>query len=214
MKKYFAFIYMAMACNCFADKSDVNAFDRILMFEYSRPLDITGDVMLSGMFFMPALSLYGNFSNGAAWAAHGIMYAQSIFLVFGTTEIIKISVLRNRPYFYTEEKIPKGKENDFNKSFPSRHTAFAFMAAGFLTSTFSTEHPNSSWKIPLCIASYSLATGVGASRIFSGNHFLSDVLAGAAIGSIYGYLIPRLYSRKNSDKPAPAPTGLMFTFRF
>jgi len=52
--------------------------------------------------------------------------------------------------------------------------------------------------------------------VFSGNHFLSDVLAGAAIGSVYGYLIPWLHLRKDSDRVAltPMPNGLVVTLKF
>jgi membrane-associated phospholipid phosphatase len=143
------------------------------------------------------------------------MYAESLLFVFGTSEIIKNSFVRYRPYSYFGD-IPQGKENDYNKSFPSRHTAFAFMSAGFLTSTFFTEYPQSSWKVPLCAISYTLAAGMGASRIFSGNHFISDVLAGAVIGSVSGYLIPWLHLRKKNDTVSfiPLPNGIMAALKF
>jgi len=79
------------------------------------------------------------------------------------------------------------------------------MSASFVTSTFFVENPDSSWKVPLCAAAYTLAAGVGIGRIFSGNHFMSDVLAGAAIGSLYGYLIPRLHLRKKQDNISLLP---------
>jgi membrane-associated phospholipid phosphatase len=34
-------------------------------------------------------------------------------------------------------------------------------------------------------------------RIVSGSHFLSDVFVGAAIGSLYGWLLPFLHTRQN-----------------
>ena len=172
--------------------NSVNAFDRRLMYEYNKSWDITADIALYGLIAMPVLSLAGNIKNGNAWVTYGVMYAESVLFVFGTCEILKNSILRYRPYCYFED-VPSGKDTDYFKSFPSRHTAFAFMSAGFLTSTFCTEYPDSPWKIPLSAVSYSLAAGVGVSRIFSGSHFISDILAGAALGSVYGYLIPRLH---------------------
>ena len=176
----------------------VNVFDRGLMYEYDKALSITGDVLVYGLAAAPFLSLTGNYKDGGAWLTYCIMYAQSALFVFGITETIKNSYLRYRPYCYFGD-IPSGQDSDYYKSFPSRHTAFAFNSAGFLTATFFTEYPDSPWKIPLCAAAYSFAAGIGASRIFSGNHFTSDVLTGALIGSVTGYLIPWLHLRKKTD---------------
>jgi len=201
--------------NAVVQKNSVNAFDRGLIFRFNKPLDITSTIAVYGMMALPVLSVGANIKNADVWLSYGIMYAESVLLVFSTTEILKNSIMRYRPYFYFGE-IPGGQGSEYYKSFPSRHTAFAFMSAGFLSSTFFTEYPDSPWKIPLCAISYSLAAGIGAARIFSGNHFLSDVLAGAAIGSVYGYLIPWLHLRKDSGKVtvAPLPNGLSVSFRY
>ena len=74
------------------------------------------------------------------------------------------------------------------------------MPAAFLSTTFSQEFPESRWKIPVIIGSFTLSSFVGVTRILSGDHFLTDVLAGAAIGSLYGWLIPTLHKR-NSGSP-------------
>ena len=193
----------------------VNAFDRSLMYEYNKPWNAASNVFLYGLIAMPVVSLAGNYTNGNAWATYGAMYAESALLVFGTCELLKNTILRYRPYCYFEN-IPSGKDSDYYKSFPSRHTAFAFMSAGFITATFFTDHPHSSWKIPLTVISYSLAAAVGAGRIFSGNHFLSDVFAGAILGSIYGYLIPWLHLQKKPDNVTPVPlyNGFVFVWKF
>ena len=194
----------AVSENDILSRDRVNAFDRGPMFEYSKPIDILSDITVYTLIAMPVLSLAGNFKNANAWITYGVMYGESLMFVFGTGEFIKNMILRYRPYNYFGD-VPSGKEGDYFKSFPSRHTAFAFMSAGFVTSTFFAEYPGSPWKVPLCAAAYTLAAGVGVSRIFSGNHFVSDVLAGAAIGSLYGYLIPRLHLRKKQDSISLAP---------
>jgi len=61
-------------------------------------------------------------------------------------------------------------------SFPSGHTASAFALMGILVLLW----PSSKWNGLWCI----LAVAVGYSRIYLGNHFLVDVVAGAAIGII------------------------------
>ena len=185
-------------------RDSVNAFDRGLMFEYNKPTDILSDITVYGLLAMPVLSLAGNFKDSNAWVTYGVMYGESLLFVLGTAEFFKNTILRYRPYNYFGD-VPAGNESDYFKSFPSRHTAFAFMSAGFVTSTFFAEYPGSLWKVPLCAAAYTLAAGVGIGRIFSGNHFASDVLAGAAIGSLYGYLIPRLHLRKKQDSISLVP---------
>jgi undecaprenyl-diphosphatase len=200
-----------MMCN----KDEVNPFDQSLMFPYHKTLDIIGDIGVYGLAVLPGLSLIGNITNLKALATYGLMYAEAFLLTFGTLEIVKIAAKRNRPYTYFDG-IPAGKEDDYYKSFASRHTAVGFMSAGFLTSTFFTEYPDSPWKIPVAAVSYVLAAGISASRIASGNHFLTDVLAGAAIGSVYGYLIPRLHLRKKASALGFAPTlkGFVISYRF
>ncbi len=69
-------------------------------------------------------------------------------------------------------------------SFPSGHsiTAFAFAVP------FALFYPS------LAIGVFFCAVSVAASRILLGMHFLSDVVAGCAIGAILGYTSFLLYS--------------------
>jgi membrane-associated phospholipid phosphatase len=79
--------------------------------------------------------------------------------------------------------------NDFvpfsgNHSFPSGHTTQAFAIA----STIAAHYPEHRW---VQITSYGIATMVGLSRMESDAHFVSDVLAGAAIGTFVGLEVTR-----------------------
>jgi undecaprenyl-diphosphatase len=64
-------------------------------------------------------------------------------------------------------------------SFPSGHTITAFTVAV----TVSHFYPD--WTAPLLFCAISIA----ASRILLGMHFLSDVLAGAAIGTVLAIVV-------------------------
>lgn len=72
----------------------------------------------------------------------------------------------------TSRTRPDGTKN----SFPSGHTATAFMGATLL----AHEYGHKSIWIP--ITGYSLATATGVLRILNNKHYVSDVLVGAAIG--------------------------------
>jgi undecaprenyl-diphosphatase len=184
------------------EKKEINPFDRPAVFPYHKGLDVTGDIGMYGLAVLPVLSLMGNITDLNALATYGIMYAESFLLTLGILEILKISITRYRPYMYFDGR-PSDKD-DYFKSFASRHTAIAFMSAGFLSSTFCTEYPDSPWKIPITAISYALAAGVGVSRVVSGNHFMTDVIAGGAVGSLFGYLIPWLHL------PKPSRSGVAF----
>src|SRR5205085_1994320 len=62
------------------------------------------------------------------------------------------------------------------KSFPSGHTATAFMTAEYLRQEYKDVSP---W-IP--VAGYAVAAATGYMRLYNNKHWASDVFAGAAIG--------------------------------
>lgn len=61
-------------------------------------------------------------------------------------------------------------------SFPSGHTATAFMGAELMMQEYKDE------SIWYGISGYALATGTGLFRMYNNRHWLSDVVAGAGIG--------------------------------
>ena len=58
-------------------------------------------------------------------------------------------------------------------SFPSGHTAAAFVMASLLTAFYP----------PVALVAYPLALAIGASRVTLGVHYPSDIVAGAVLGS-------------------------------
>ncbi len=77
---------------------------------------------------------------------------------------LKYSVRRLRP------------DGSDHESFPSGHAATAFMAATML-------HKEYGWKSPwFSIGGYTVAAATGVTRIMNDSHWMSDVVAGAAIG--------------------------------
>ena len=102
------------------------------------------------------------------------------------TRVIKISVGRTRP-------------NGGHHSFPSGHTATAFMCATML-------HKEYGWRSPWwSIGGYTVAAFTGVSRILNNRHWMSDVAAGAAIGigSVHlGYWLSDLIFKGKYINPA------------
>ena len=196
------------------NKNYINSFDRSLMFSYNKTLDMISDYGVYGMLVLPIASVIGNANDINTWLTYGIMYTEAFLLTFGTKDLLKNATIRYRPYMY-EGKIQDGQENDYYNSFPSGSTSLAFLSATFLSTTFLQEYPDSIFKLPILIGSYSLATAVSAMRISSGAHFITDVLAGAAIGSFYGWIIP-FFHKNNSNSNVTVnvtPNGFLVSLK-
>lgn len=73
----------------------------------------------------------------------------------------------------TKVERPDGSSRN---SFPSGHTATAFMGAEFLRKEYQDVSP---W---IGVAGYAVAAGTGFFRMYNNRHWLTDVLAGAGIG--------------------------------
>lgn len=105
--------------------------------------------------------------------------AASLLTAVILTEGLKIMVNRPRPYVtYPGLIIPDKIDNE--SSFPSGHTSFAFATA---TSVF-LHYPK--WYVGIPLLAWS--TSVGYSRMYLGQHYPSDVLAGALVGAGSAYL--------------------------
>lgn len=197
------------------DRSGVNGFDRWAMRPYSQGLDDAGTVAQLMTMATPAVLAATGTDD---WLTVGVMYAQSVMLTSGLKNTIKGLVDRDRPYMYFDGPSEEGLESgDRLNSFPSGHTAYAVNGAVFTSRVFSRCFPDSPWKTPVIAGSMCLAAATALLRIESGNHFLSDVLAGAAIGGLSGCLIPWLHETEGSGEGlsiTPLPSGGMVTVRF
>lgn len=176
------------------DRDDVNPLDRPLMFGYSEGMDKASDLTQYASFLMPAA--FFAVAPTSAFLETGIMYATSSALALGSSTAMKRVMERDRPYMYfdgaPQAEIDAGKEDE---SFPSRHSAMAFSGAAFVATLFAVKYPDSKYRIPATAASYALAATTAALRIGSGSHFMTDVLAGAAIGTFSGFIVPFVASK-------------------
>jgi membrane-associated phospholipid phosphatase len=82
------------------------------------------------------------------------------------------------------EERPDGSDD---KSFPSGHTSVSFAAA-------ATLHKRHGWEVGL--PAHIVATFVGVARVKADKHFVRDVVAGAAIGEVVGWILTSRRSEK------------------
>lgn len=95
-------------------------------------------------------------------------------LLFGLSYTIN-NALTSSLKRLTQVERPLGNSFD---SFPSAHTSAAFSAATFLHKEYGGR------SIWYSVGGYTVATATGGLRIAKDNHWLSDVMAGAAVGIV------------------------------
>lgn len=133
------------------------------------------------------------------------------FITSGLLErTVKLIAGRQRPFIISSAKggpepifhgpvyvLRERREDRVGSSFPSGHTTAAFAVA----TVFSETYKNKPW-IP--VVAYSAASLVGVSRLTENKHWLTDVVAGAALGFLTGKQVVKNYRRFASQRTAKA----------
>jgi undecaprenyl-diphosphatase len=134
-----------------------------------------------------------------------VMYAETISLTEMITDLTKIAVRRPRPIDYVncpEGNVSAGcSDTDLQLSFFSGHAATVASigaTASYLAFLRSPRSPRP-W-ITLGVAA-AMATFVSYERVRSGNHFPTDVIAGAMVGTAVGILVPHLHRHRDEAPP-------------
>ena len=145
---------------------------------------------------------YAPFVSVYALSAMGVESKSSLNkrLVVSATATLLMALTVNSFKMTASVERPDG--TSFN-SFPSGHTATAFMGAELMNQEYKHQ------SIWYSIAGYTVATGTGAFRMYNNRHWLSDVVAGAGVGILSakaGYwlfpYVSKLFNGKKSNNKA------------
>lgn len=121
---------------------------------------------------------------GFTRVAHQNSFLQRVAV--DATSALSLAIMTNLVKYTFREKRP---DSDARNSFPSGHTATAFMGAELMRIEYGPY-----WGI----GGYCVATAVGVLRIYNDRHWLNDVIAGAGIGILsarIGYWLLPLYNK-------------------
>jgi membrane-associated phospholipid phosphatase len=83
----------------------------------------------------------------------------------------------------------KGFGNFKYRAYPSIHTSSAFAVATVYTLETHRRAPKATWIV--APVAYAIAAGPGLARLYNGQHWASDILAGAFMGTFAGAKIVR-----------------------
>jgi len=145
--------------------------------------------------------LVGELTHSAEWRKTALLSLESWGASGLLVTLMKFLIGRERPYV-------EHKANSFHpfafksayRSFPSGHATSAFAVAAVVAEQVESKVVDG--------MVYTLASLVSLSRVHDGEHWMSDVLIGSALGYLVGKKICRLHSKTS---PSPLAFKVKFT---
>lgn len=187
---------------------NVNSVDAKFARPYNEKLDNLGDLFLSCLCAGTMLLVLISFviSKDKRKGIKEALFEAYVFLISyiysnAVCKFLKVFAGRIRPYMYFANPEQKGIETgDFYHSWPSGHSANSFMIIAFVVFFFTVCHSDSKFKKPVIVLFFLAGISIMVLRMLSGNHFLTDVLSGAAIGFVCAYFMDLLCNRIRGKK--------------
>ena len=150
----------------------------------------------------------GRLAHAPTVADVGLHTAESVAAASVTSQLIRGPLGRSRP-----QKTNFENQYDFHwfqgftqfdyRSFPSIHSSSGFAAASVWVAETEYRKPGAVWLVaPLA---YTIAITPGLSRMYLGQHWASDIFAGAFVGTFYGWRIVR-YAHTHPGDGGPVLT--------
>jgi membrane-associated phospholipid phosphatase len=118
----------------------------------------------------------------------GLHMSEAMVLTDVTSELIRGPIGRARPRVSQDDQynlsFGKGFTVFANRAFPSLHSASAFAFASSLTAEIYERNQRAAWVVGPVL--YTAAWVPGATRIYLNQHWASDVISGAFVGTLLG----------------------------
>lgn len=173
-------------------------FDRIAVRPRSEKNALMSDIIARGSVALPLVFAFTKPTRQKDnILLLGGMYAETLSMTLGITNLTKNLVHRTRPFVYaplSPVELRLGK--DARRSFFSGHTASTAASAFFAATVFDAVYPHSKLKPWIWGTAFALPALAGWSRVRSGNHFPTDVLVGYGVGALCGWLVPKWHRVK------------------
>ncbi|GAB3893556.1 phosphatase PAP2 family protein [Spirosoma agri] len=180
------------------NRDDINAFDRSATRNWNPSIAKVSDITLFSNVALPVLLTLGTKPMRQDMKTIGVMYLETLLFANGVESTVKAISQRPRPFVFNPDVPLEQKLNrDARQSFFSGHATTAFATAVFTSEVFRHYFPESKLKAVVWVGTLGLASATCVMRYESGRHYYSDLLVGAAFGSLVGWGIPKLHEVKN-----------------
>ena len=181
--------YCAPQC----DRSKVWAVDRFATGYYDKSWVSVSDIGMAAQIALAAGTLIVDEGFTAA-VSDAVVVAQAIAGSLTLSVLTNTSTRRPRPHVYGDESpLADRTSGKASLSFFSGHTATAFAAAVSVFETLRRRHPGRPTNYVVLGVGLGIGALVGSARVLGGQHFLTDVLVGAVVGTSLGVLVPALH---------------------
>ncbi len=207
------------------NRADINSFDRSTTSNRNTKIGAAGDFCSEIAPLLATAWVFPQIYN-RQWKntlVYCDIFAEVYFLTRGITSVTKSVTKRTRPFYYNTSYTAQQKfdmqENyevpEARTSFISGHASGTFAAAVALSKMYTDIYGKSKWSYVVWGTALSLATFTAYSRVADGEHFPTDVIAGAIVGSAVGYLVPELHKKKHEKISfIMMPNKLSLVYRF
>jgi membrane-associated phospholipid phosphatase len=177
--------------SCPCDPSGINALDRGAVGNHNHAAGIAADVTVYGVLAALPVADLLDLGVDRALAQDLVVYAETIAIDTALQNATNFAVARPRPRTYAGDPASVGSGEGY-LSFYAGHVSTTFAALSVAAFTIRKRYGEQVW--PWVVVGL-VGASVAVERVASGDHFPTDVAAGALMGTAVGITVPWLHLR-------------------
>lgn len=188
--------------------------------EWAPGANLASDIALTTCFVLPGILYLDKEIRKDAFRI-ALMHVETQAIMGNLYFLTMMVTKRKRPYVYNvdesmERRLRRGNTN----SFYGGHVASAASCSFYIAKVYADYHPFMKNKGLLYIPALVPPAIVGYLRYRGGQHFLTDMIAGTAVGGFVGILIPQIHKIRKKENVSLSPwfwrdsRGLSLAYKF
>jgi membrane-associated phospholipid phosphatase len=196
---------VANPCN----RDAVLNFDKPFIYRYEGATTAS-DIVFPYAMPLVAAVMFLDYGPGQwkSYFADALVVFESVAVSAAITHIVRFSTRRPRPVLYDPREEDGQPVPDSTMSFWSGHVAYLAAFGASTAYIFTLRHGVRAPTTWIMWSSMAVLVAASATlQVFAGDHFVSDVLVGAGVGTGVGLLIPAIHKRRQNLQLAPIMGG-------